>query len=122
MHPQTKAKLEDFEKLLTDTVLQRGQSKISQQHWMRMYGISTGMTSFDEQEQFANYIVEKLYDFMSMWSKRLDDVQPNTISIAEEFSLFWESIQLYLFSKKNLFQDFFNLYNQERIIRNIDIE
>jgi len=117
MHPQTKAKLDEFEDLLITTVLQRGSAKITQQQWMKMYGVSIGMTSFDEQERFANYIVEKLYDFMNMWSKRLDEVQSNTISIAEEFSLFWESIQLYLFSKKNLFQDFFNLYNQERIIR-----
>lgn len=117
MHPQTKGKLDDFEQLLIDTVLQRGQTKIGQQQWMKMYTLSTSMTSFEEQEHFANYIVDKLYDFMNMWSKRLDDVQANTISIAEEFSLFWESIQLYLFSKKNLFQDFFNLYNQERIIR-----
>mmetsp|Transcript_13793 Transcript_13793/g.11746 ORF Transcript_13793/g.11746 Transcript_13793/m.11746 type:complete len:209 (+) Transcript_13793:273-899(+) len=54
---------------------------------------------------------------MRMWSDRLDNVQSNTLSLAEEFSLFWESIQLYLFAKKSLFQEFFSSFNQERIIK-----
>jgi cullin 3 len=117
MNQEIQAKLDDFEKLLIDTVLYRGQGKITQQTWMKMYQISLAMTTFEEQEQLADYVVARLNDFMKMWSKRLDDVQPNTLHLAEEFSLFWESIQLYLFAKKNLFQDFFSSYNQEKIIR-----
>lgn len=117
MNQDITKKLEEFEGLLVDTVLQKGSAKITQQQWMRMYTISTSMTSFDEQEELANYIVAKLDSFMKMWSDRLDNVQSNTLNLAEEFSLFWESIQLYLFAKKNMFQDFFSSYNQERIIR-----
>jgi hypothetical protein len=117
MNPDITKKLDDFEDLLVNTVLQKGSAKITQQTWMRMYTISTSMTSYDEQEELANYKIQKLDNFMKMWSDRLDNVQQNTLNLAEEFALFWESVQLYLFAKKNLFQDFFSSFNQERIIR-----
>jgi hypothetical protein len=46
MNQEIQAKLDDFEKLLIDTVLYRGQGKINQQTWMKMYQISLAMKSF----------------------------------------------------------------------------
>ena len=50
MDPEVIEKLESFEQLLVNTVLQKEQSKVTQSQWLKIYQISMFAQNYDEQE------------------------------------------------------------------------